>query len=176
MPRKQSDALVLASIAKGHPGLTLEKAAALVQAAAVCLHENGHRSGVALKVVASPPSAHALEFDAPTAKAKRAHDDLQEATEDGAMAVAIAVVTRVTKHRVVLRSRKGTGFDWWLGPRAGVFEARLEVSGILHGPGEVNGRVKDKLKQMTPTDAGGLPGYAAVIEFGTPQAAIVEKP
>lgn len=175
MPRKQSDALVLASITKGHPGLTSEKASALVQAAAVCLHENGHRSGLALQVIASPPSKHALEFDPPTAQARRANADLQEATEDGAMAVAIAVITRITKHRVVLRSRKGTGFDWWLGPSPGVFEARLEISGILNGPGEVSGRVKEKLKQMTPTDAGGLPGYAAVIEFGTPQAVIVEK-
>lgn len=78
MPRKQSDALVLASIAKGHPGLTPEKAAVLVQAAAVCLNENGHRSGVALEVSASPPCTHSLEFDSPTAKAKRAHFDLQD--------------------------------------------------------------------------------------------------
>ena len=176
MPRKPSDALVLASIAKAHPGLTPEKAAALVQAATVCLNKNGHRSGVALKVVASPPCTHALEFDSPTAQAKRANADLQEATEDGAMAVAIAVVTRVTKHRAVLRSWKKTGVDWWLGPKAGVFEARLEVSGILNDPSEVSRRVKQKLKQMTPTDAGGLPGYAAVIEFGTPQAVVVEKP
>lgn len=176
MSRKPSDALVLASISHGHPGLTPEKAAALVQAAAVCLHENGHRSGVELSVVASPPHTHALEFESPTARARRAHADLQEATEDGAVAVAIAVVTRVTKHRVVLRARKGTGFDWWLGPRAGMFEARLEVSGILSGPGKVSVRVQEKLKQMTPTDDGGLPGYAAVVEFSTPQAVIAEKP
>lgn len=29
---------------------------------------------------------------------------------------------------------------------------------------------------MTPTDTGGLPGYAAVIEFSTPRAVIAEKP
>lgn len=92
------------------------------------------------------------------------------------MAVAIAVVTRITKHRVVLRSRKTTGFDWWLGPKAGVFAARLEVSGILNGPSKVRGRVQEKLDQMAPTDADGLPGYAAVVEFSTPQAVIVEKP
>ena len=64
---------------------------------------------------------------------------MQEATEWGACGVAILVVNQVTGKVVIERSKKGTGFDYWLGdnddgdslPFAN--SARLEVSGILTG-------------------------------------------
>jgi len=172
----RNNSLVLAAISKGHPGLSAAKAADLVEAATVCLDENGHRSGVRLTISGSQTSTPTLEFRAPTKRARRTHADLGEATEDGATAVAIAVSTRVTNYRVVERSRKGTGFDYWLGRRAGLFEARLEVSGILRGPARIERRIREKLHQMAPSDAGGFPGYAVVVEFSAPEARIVQKP
>ena len=175
MPKK-SDVIALSSLADGHHGLSRTKADALVEAATVCLDHHRHASGVSLMVSGSHTASHALEFSAPSQKARKSNADLQEAVEDGATAIAIAVVARLTQYRVVERSVKTTGIDWWLGREDGVFEARLEVSGIIKGPKKIQSRVEQKLEQMTRSDATGLPGYAAVVEFSTPEARIVEKP
>ncbi|MCA9705254.1 MAG: hypothetical protein KDK70_05335 [Myxococcales bacterium] len=172
---KPTPAIVLSTLADEHFGLSRAKAAALVEAATVCLHHNHHRSGVRLRVTGCRSTEPPLEFTAPDDKALRANADLHEAVEDGATAVAIAVVTRITDYRVVERSVKRTGIDWWLGRSDGVFEARLEVSGILAGPDKLDSRVDDKLRQMARSDGTGLPGYAAVVEFGAPQARVVER-
>lgn len=167
--------IALSSLADGHYGLSSAKANALAEAAAVCLEHHRHTSGVGLQVSGSYPATHPLEFTTPSKKALRSNADPQEAVEDGATAIAIAAMARFTQYRVVERSVKTTGIDWWLGRRDGVFEARLEVSGILQGPKKIQARVNEKLKQMTPSDGTGLPGYAAVVEFSTPEARIVEK-
>jgi hypothetical protein len=56
----------------------------------------------------------------------------------------------------------------------GLFQkkARLEISGILKGESsQIKSRVKQK-KAQTQVSAGGYPGYAAVVEFSSPQAVI----
>jgi hypothetical protein len=54
-------------------------------------------------------------------------------------------------------------------------KARSGVSGIRHGSeSQLKYRVNIKLKQITPSDLV-APGYVCVVEFGTPQARIVEK-
>jgi hypothetical protein len=107
---------------------------------------------------------------------QRAYRDMQEATELGACGVAILVVRDITGHTAVERSVKGTGFDYWLGSGdaadAGLEplerRARLEVSGILHGPAEiVEARVREKIRQ-TRRSAGDYPAYVVVVEFGQP--------
>ena len=81
---------------------------------------------------------------------------------------------------VVERSRKGTGFDYWLGEKDhdGLpFEgtSRLEVSGILTGTrAQVDSRIRQKKRQMNPTDHL-APGFIAVVEFGTPIACVESK-
>ncbi|WP_266215483.1 hypothetical protein [Paraliomyxa miuraensis] len=167
--------IVLSALAEGQFGLSKAKADALVEAAEVCLHHNEHRNGVRLQISGRSSASHTLEFSSPSKAALRANADLREAVEDGATAVAIAVVTRTTDYRVVERSFRTTGIDWWLGRQDGVFEARLEVSGILKGPHRVGSRVQEKLEQMQQSDATGRPGYAAVVEFSAPEARIAEK-
>ena len=86
----------------------------------------------------------------------------------------------VTNKVVVERSKKGTGFDYWLGdkdydgpPFVGV--SRLEVSGILSGTkNQIKSRIKEKKGQMIPTDHL-APGFVAVVEFGTPLACVENK-
>ncbi len=174
MPKKPK-VIALSSLANGQYGLSRAKAEALIEAATVCLDHHQHASGIDLEVSGSYTARHPLEFSAPSTEAKRANADLQEAVEDGATAIAMAAVVRLTEYRVLERAIKKTGFDWWLGRRDGVFEARLEISGILDGPKKIQSRVNAKLDQMSPTDSTGLPGYAAVVEFSTPEARIVEK-
>jgi hypothetical protein len=106
---------------------------------------------------------------------------MQEATELGACGVAILVVKEATAKVVVERSKKGTGFDYWLGdtsddnglPFAGA--SRLEVSGILTGTkSQIQSRIKQKKGQLAPSDHL-APGFVAVVEFGTPIACVENK-
>jgi len=110
---------------------------------------------------------------------RRCYNDLQEATERGACAIAILLIQKATGKIVIERSRKGTGFDYWLGDHdddqlmAG--KARLEVSGILEGDSAImSTRVKQKKDQIKVTDHV-APGYVGVVEFGAPKAHVEAK-
>ena len=114
-----------------------------------------------------------------TDQKRRTYDDQQEATEIGACAVAICIVHDLAGFAVVERSRKGTGFDYWLGdedPYPFQKKARLEVSGILHGTeNDVEQRVKQKCRQTERSDYTRLEAFVAVIEFGHPMAKVVKR-
>lgn len=98
---------------------------------------------------------------------------MQEATERGACGIAILLAKEVTGKVVVERSKKGLGFDYWLGKDDNdelTFEARLEVSGILLGSSsDIHARVKQKKAQVVPSNHL-APGYVAVVEFSKPTA------
>jgi hypothetical protein len=115
-----------------------------------------------------------LEWPSVDDQQRRCYNDLQEATERGAYGVAILVVREVTGKVVVERSKKGPGFDYWLGDGDDDLlfsgKARLEVSGILSGTAsQIAARVKQKKDQIKPS-AHLAPGYIAVVEFGNPTA------
>ncbi|MDZ8054165.1 MAG: hypothetical protein RMX68_017240 [Aulosira sp. ZfuVER01] len=87
----------------------------------------------------------------------------------------------VTKFIVIERSRKGTGFDYWLGSEDTAGElpfqnkVRLEVSGIRKADNSrIRARIKQKIEQTNPSD-GKFPAYIIVVEFSRPQSFIVEK-
>jgi hypothetical protein len=96
--------------------------------------------------------------------------------------IAALIMPRLTNLTIIERSVKGRGFgfDFWLGSiddMGTLFQrkARLEVSGIRKGSETlIQSRVNMKLKQISPSNTV-APGYIAVVEFGTPQARIVEK-
>ena len=78
------------------------------------------------------------------------------------------------------RSRKGTGFDYWLGSGSDTLgfqdTARLEVSGIRQGNAlAVRTRIREKLRRTDRSDDTLLPAYVIVVEFGTPLAEFAEK-
>lgn len=165
----ESKPLALSRLAEGMEGLSPIKGRELAEAAEVCLDHNGHDPGVRLQVTGYATSSRRLDFEPPSDQARRTHADLQYATEAGACALAIGVAREETGYQVLERARKGTGVDYWLGTTIGVFEARLEVSGILRGTdAEVRRRVAQKREQMRRSGGDGLPSYAAVAEFGTP--------
>ena len=123
---------------------------------------------------------HALSWPPVTDQIRRTWGDLEEAVEHGAYGMAALLVAEHTEYEVVERSRKGKGFDYWLGPKgedSGLFQrtARLEVSGIGRGDeSAVAARVKKKLKQISVSD-GTLPGYIVIVEFGSPRARVIKK-
>lgn len=165
----------LKDLSKGQFGLSKAKADQLSEAASCCFAKHSHPNPAALKVTGSWQQDCTVKYRTASKRAQKANADPQEAVEDGAMAIAIAAVTGLTDYCVVERSVKKTGVDWWLGREDGVFEARLEISGILNGPQYIDSRTTSKLGQMRQSDSTGLPGFAAIVEFSGPEARIQQK-
>jgi hypothetical protein len=151
----------------------------LAQAAAVCLDHQTHKSHVRLVVDGAFTATFSLWWSEGITEAKRRFwNDLEEATQQGAYAVAILLVRALTGYTVIERSRKGTGFDWWLGTEDNLFQgkARLEVSGILRGTTRrINSRIKARMGQTRQSDNLALTAYVVVVEFGTPRAKVVQR-
>jgi len=169
----------LAALCEGMPGLTTASGQMLAEAAAVCLEDRKHPSGVRLPRTGLMRGDLHVEWQPVDEQNRRCYADMQEATERGACGVAILVVREATGMVVIERSKKGTGFDYWLGQKDydGLpFEGmRLEVSGILTGTKtQIDSRIKQKKSQMEPTDHL-APGFVAVVEFGTPIACVENK-
>lgn len=90
-------------------------------------------------------------------------------------------IRQLTEFTVIERSRKDTGFDYWLGSEdtAGDLpfqnKVRLEVSGIRKADdSRIRARVKQKIEQTNPSN-GKFPAYIIVVEFSRPLSFIVEK-
>lgn len=181
-PNQPPVVLDLMSLTRGMPALSSALGEVHAEAAAVCLENQGHPDSVDLMV--NDELVFAVTRPLVTPVMKNAYNDLQNATELGACGVALLLAREVTGLTAVQQSRKGTGFDYWLGPAdqpSGtlVFKnsARLEVSGILEGDDKkLKARLKEKLNQSKPTDDTGLPAYAVVVEFGRPQAGLAGRP
>ena len=178
----------LAALSDGMPGLTPACGTMLAESAAVCLEDCEHQTGVQvqLRLVGMPITFEALgimpieafhlEWSAVDEQQKRCYNDLQEATERGACGVAILLLKELTGKVVVERSKKGPGFDYWIGAAEDEFlftgKARLEISGLLSAtPSEIKARAKQKKTQIKPSQHL-APGYVAIIEFGSPTAQV----
>lgn len=159
--------------------LSYARGISLAEAAAVMFEHRAHRPGVRMHVQGHFDSSLGVVWDSVSTAARASWYDIQDATEHGACACAIVLLRRLAGLVVVQQSRKGTGFDWWLGSarsRDGIFQDmhRLEVSGILQGAAsDVDARLNAKLAQLRRSSDTRLPGWAVVVEFGTPLAMIV---
>jgi hypothetical protein len=172
----------------GMPGLTISRAASFVEAAAVCFEQNGYSKTVEMAVELgdlmtwrerTKPRPVCLEYPAVNDQIRKTNNDLQDAAEEGACAVAIAIVHRFFKMAVLERTRKGCGFDYWIGQKESEGlqgMERLEVSGILKAKqDEIEVRVKKKLRQVArgSSQNSGLPQCIVVVEFSKPESRIV---
>jgi hypothetical protein len=166
---------------KGSKGVTSAIGESLAQAAAVCLEDQEHSPGTELRIDGDFSGVFFLLWDCVSNQIRRSLADMQEATEWGACGVAILLVEKLTSLRVVQRSYKGTGFDYWLGKEDDIEELfqgkkRLEASGILRGTeATIRARVKKKLMQTDQSDGIGLPALVVVVEFSAPRSRLVEK-
>jgi hypothetical protein len=122
-----------------------------------------------------------IHWDTVTDVQRRCYNDLQEATEDGACGVAILLIREIIGKKIILRSKKGPGFDYWIGDADDdelIFsnKARLEASGILKGDDKaINARLQKKTIQVKPSDKSGFRAYIAVVEFSQPRARVELK-
>lgn len=176
------DQLDLAELRDGNiPAITPAIGNLLGEAATVCLQSQGHVQNVRLIIAGMTSSELPMKLIQIDDRSIEAWNDLQEATEFGAVGIAILLAINVVGYQVIQRSRKGTGIDYWLGDDTVwpyTRTARLEVSGILSGnERSVRSRVRSKLRQTERSDAthGGLPAYVIVVEFATPLAEIQQK-
>ena len=101
----------------GTPSVTPAFATILGEAAAVCLEENHHVSGVQLSVDGMSKETVEVVWTQLQDAHKTTYADLQEATEWGAYGVALLLVRQLTGATTIERSAKGGGFDWWIGTR-----------------------------------------------------------
>ena len=110
---------------------------------------------------------------------RRCWADLEFTTEQGAYGIAAVLMPTLTGLRFLERTRKGTGFDYWLGSEDDLLfqkKARLEVSGLRKGDEpEIRSRVKRKKEQTKRSDGVALPAYILIVEFGKPQSRVVKR-
>jgi len=175
---KTAPEINLETLYEGMPAVTPAYGRSLAEAGAVCLDEVGHQSGVELQVKGLHKTKYKLLWPAVTTQMKNCYNDLQDSTENGAYGIAFLLLKQLTDYTVIQRSRKGPGFDYWLGKEGSPLfqdKARLEVSGILKGTApKIANRVKQKLTQVTPSD-GTYPAYVVVVEFGNPLSQVAIK-
>jgi hypothetical protein len=145
------------------------------EAVRFCLDYNNHLAGKVLEVDGHYQGRFELRWIALARNYWNAFADCQAAVEHAAYGIAFLLMLTLTEHRVIQRSAKGTGFDFWLGNR-GVpgFQnhARLEISGILLGPSRVRSRGLEKQVQSRRSDSTGLPVYVVIVEFSHPKSRI----
>ena len=179
-PRGNSPAsLILEDLSGGFPHIPPECGTVLVQSAVLCLEGQGHKSGVPLTVHGSFNTAFRLLWSMDVTEAMRRYwNDPDETAEQAAYALALLMLRSLARLTVSERSRKGTGFDWWLASEDNLFQAtaRLEVSGIMRGSTKrINRRLKERLEQTERSDPSRLTAYVAVVEFGGPTAKVIQR-
>jgi hypothetical protein len=173
------DKIITLSLSKLKDGAPLTPAflESLAHAASVCLDDQSHSAPVTMEVRGDVSVNASLQWDSPSDEVLRTWNDDEEATEHGAYGIAFLLIIKATEFQVIERSKKGKGFDYWLGPKGEtgpLFQrkGRLEVSGIRNG--DVSGRVKEKVAQVTKHSSG-LPAIIVVVEFGKPQSRVIRK-
>ncbi len=145
------------------------------EAAAICFEENNFHGAVNLKIENHEKEIALFQFKWSTVnqQIKDMHNDLVYETEYGAYCIAFLIIHYLTDYKVIRRSKRKTGFDYWLGKKETDYPftdaARLEISGILKGNStDIAHRIKVKKKQIKQSDSQNLPAYIIVTEFSKP--------
>ncbi|QJE98788.1 hypothetical protein [Luteolibacter luteus] len=180
-PSSDSVGLALSSLKSGRKGISPAYGAALSEAASVCIANFNHSNPASMHVQDNANIILAdIIWEEPSEQIVRTWADLEVATEQGAYCLAALLVEKYGLE-VMQRSRKGTGFDFWLGPpdqELLLFQnlVRLEVSGILCGDdSSIAQRSRIKVEQTKRSDDTKIPAVIAVIEFSNPAARIIER-
>lgn len=178
-PQSDPIGISLASLSVGRVGITPSAGKSIADAASVCLDERGHSSPTTMAIAGDYKVSAVIDWVPPSDQAKRWWNDDEYATEHGAYCVAALIVEHCGLE-VVERSKKRTGFDFWLATRncqSNLFQGltRLEVSGIRNGTeADLEARLRQKIKQTKVFDCD-LPAVVVVVEFGGPIAKMVER-
>ena len=170
-------------LSSGLPAVTPSLGKTHVEACMVRCEDQNHASGLLLKIEGDlgDEGAKLVWSETVTPQMLRAYNDDEVTTENAAYAIAFLITIHMTDYAVIQKSKKGTGFDYWLGYDADddifAMSARLEVSGIrcARSDAEFIKRVKEKTEQTAPTDGRNLPAYIVVTDFAVPRTRVVVK-
>lgn len=161
--------LPLKHLSDRHFGLTVEIASNYYQAACVCLSRDHSSPQEFFLQVDNTSKEAVIEWDSPDTRCKSAWANKDDATRDGAYAVAIAATEMYLKLYTVSRAQTRTGADYLVSfdpspPQDLENCYRLEVSGTSLDGHEIDRRLHDKVSQLIN---GGreFPAYAVVVGF-----------
>ena len=166
---------------KGFPGIEPASAHYFYNACMVCLHLSNHSSNVLMELMGDNNCTIQLQWDNYfNEQIERSFKDIDEATEFGAICITAMLVIEFTGYTIIERSKKTTGFDYYLGnPNNRPFEksARLEISGIFKESenNNIRKRYMKKKSQTNQSDHMRLPAYISIIEFSKPKALLIKK-
>lgn len=161
--------LPLQNMADRHQALTHSLAGSYLEAARVCLDRH-HASPKEFTLENDRAESIAkVEWEAADSRVQAAWANADDATRDGAYAVAIAATELLKGMVAVHRAETRTGADYYIAPRGETLEDlenwwRLEVSGTHLDKSEVKRRLRIKLEQARQGNSN-LPALAAVIGF-----------
>lgn len=163
------------------PGITPAYATIISACAGICLKHHEHAALVELKLDGSLRESLLMKWCEATAEDQGCYGTAKDSDviRYGAECVAVRVIAHMLGLQVIRKGAKGTGFDFWLGDPLGEYVGyqgmvRLEVSGILEDHEvEYRKRLREKLAKMAPTDP--MPGYAAIVMFGTPRVNVTAR-
>ena len=172
--------LDLNNLSKGAiPAISPSVGAALAEAGGVCLESQGHEQGIQLTVRGYHDNSYAMAWPCITRQSRLSWNDPENATEQGAVGVAVLIAKAQIGYEIIRQSWKGTGFDYWMGTASDegfVNKAGLEISGIREGDNRIiKTRVRQKLQQTDRSDYPQLEIYVIVVEFGRPLAEVQKK-
>ena len=173
--------LDLGELGRGNmPALTTAMGAALAEAGGVCLESQGHSPGATLTVRGYVEDSYTITWEPVGEQARNlAYNEQERATEMGAEGIAVLIAKSAIGYEVIRRSRRGDGFDYWLGvwgETEFVAQAGLEVSGIRNGSDRrVRARVREKRLQVNQGGRQRWVTYVIVVEFSRPLAEVSEN-
>jgi hypothetical protein len=155
-----------------HPELPEELATIMISRAALALARNNHEQSVKLKIHFDKAERSAQLIWPIHDFAARVFHDEKRITEDGAEAIALAVVHREKNWTIYRRLQQGECGDWLLTESNsgddGVKTIAFETSGV--DKGKIAARLKAKIEQVSDADADIR--CAGVVGFEQPEAAI----
>jgi hypothetical protein len=169
----------LSTLARRHLGLAPGTADHVASAAAVCLARFHEVPPTKVRVSADGlQREYDLVWRYPTAAEQASNRNHEEATRDGAYALALGAADVHMRMRTIGRAESRTGSDWYLRPEASLDQMfdldaedvmRFEVSGISDDSDAiVRERVRRKVDQIR---AGRSPhlGIVGVVGFRSPR-------
>lgn len=161
--------LPLQNMAERHPALTPFVAGSYLEAARVCLGR--HHTSPQEFIIENDniQSITQVEWEVADGRVQAAWANTDDATRDGAYALAIATTDLVRGMVAVRRAETRTGADYYLALSDQNSEDlenwfRLEVSGTDSNKIEVKRRIRVKLEQAKQGESN-LPALAAIIGF-----------
>lgn len=181
LPKRRKQ-IRLPSLSKRHPGLSPGTADHIATAAAVCLARFHELPPSALKASADGKAAtYELVWRYPSTPERASHRNDEDATRDGAYAVAIGVADAHLGMWTIGRAESRTGSDWYLRSKASLERTfdldaedvvRFEVSGISD---DNDARVRERVRRKTDQVRAGQSrhrGIVAVVGFRTPRVVL----